>query len=365
MINISALPKLEVIQPLDYETILAKKIAIAQKLVPDWQPLESDEFKMILEDLAYQELHLRAELNTITKQLFLATATGTNLDNFAAEEDVERLAGTKPYAEYSFILSEVQTFDVVISQGVTLQDSTGEYQAVLLGDVTIFAGETTANGTVELQLETVGTDIKTEQITTTLPYVVEAAALEDFANGADAEDDESLRYRVFASMADKSTAGSEETYESFALSADSRIKDVKITRGGSGVVNVYYYSETRDALITTRVEEALNARKIRPISDDPVVAPATEVSYTVVAKLMILPNLETQVIVATAIESLKAGLTGLKKIGVDITLSEINNFLKVDGVKEVIITSPSQNIVIANTEIGVNDENNQITFAVI
>lgn len=366
MINLSTLPTPIVLQELSYEEILASKIALAKSRVPDWQPLESDPFKMILEDLAYQELHLRAEINEYIKAFFLATATGSDLDNHAAEYDVERLQGSKPYATYEFTLSQLQAVDVVVPKDIVLQDETGEYQAVLLNDVTITAGSLTGSGIVELQLEIVTSVVKTEQLTTPLPYVIELKALEAFSGGASVEDDETLRYRTFISMADKSTAGSEESYESYTRKADSRIKDVKVKNGGNGVVNVYYYSSVTDTLITTRVEEALNARKVRPLSDDPAVAPATEVSYSVTAELKIYPNLETAAIYTKAVESLAAGLESLKKIGTDITLSEINDFLKVDGVKEVVITAPAANITVDDDKIGVNDAAaNSITFTVL
>ncbi|DAB40805.1 MAG TPA: baseplate assembly protein [Sulfurovum sp. UBA12169] len=366
MIDINALPEPKVLQELCYETILANKIAKAKELVPDWQPLESDEFKMILEDAAYQELNLRAELNKITLAYFVATATGADLDNHAADDGIERLQGSKPYALYEFSLSAAFGFDVVIPKNIVLQDSMGEYQGVLLDDVTIISGETKANGTVELQVYTASSKVKTEQLTTTLPYVVEPKALEEFTNGADAEDDKSLLYRLLISKADKSTAGSEETYESFTLKADSRIEDVKILRGENGVVNVYYYSSIEDALITTRITDALNDTKVRPISDDVVVAPATQVSYSVTAQVKILPNLDTATVYANAVAAFNAGLESLKQIGTDITLSEINEFLKVDGVKEVVISSPAANIHIDDNKIGINDAAaNTITFTVL
>ena len=48
----------------------------------------------------------------------------------------------------------------------------------------------------------------------------------------------------------------------------------------------------------------------------------------------------------------------LRKIGESITLSEINDFLRVGGVKEVVIVNPTQNIEVLSHEIGVcNDFN--------
>lgn len=364
MINISNLQKPDVLQVLDYETILNQNIENFKTLMPDWIPLESDEFKLILEAFAYRELHLRAEFNNLANGFFLSTSTGADLDNYATFYNVTRLNGSKPYAYYEFSLSDALTIDLVIPAGLVLTDDTSVYSGKLLSDVTITAGSLKATGTVELQLETKTSDVKTEIITTPLPYVVEAKATDMFANGSNPETDEELRDRILLSMADKSTAGSEESYKSYTFDADERIEDVAVLNGGGGVVNVYYYSPVADAIMQTRVDETLNATDVRPLSDVVVVAKATEIQYSITAELKILPNQDTATVYSNAIDSLTDGLNSLRQIGTDITLSEINDFLKVDGVKEVVVTAPTANVVIADNEIGVNS-GNTITYTVI
>lgn len=364
MVNIESLPKPSILQELDFEEILDQNIENFKKLVPDWQPLESDEFKMILEAFAYRELHLRAEFNNLAKAFFLSTATGVNLDNYAVFYGLERLKGAKPYAAYEFSLSTSLEQDVVIPKGLVLTDETAQYFGKLLEDVVIPAGEIKASGVVELQLEIKMSDIKTEIITTPLPFVVTAKSKEIFANGSNPESDDDFRKRILLSMADKSTAGSEETYKSFALKADERIEDVVALNGGAGIVNVYYYSKYADELMQERIEKMLNKKEVRPLTDKVVVAKATEIPFSISAELRILPNQETATIYSNAVNSLNEGLRSLRKIGTSITLSEINDFLKVSGVKEVVITNPISNIEVADNEIGVNS-GNTITYTVI
>jgi len=364
MINIENLPKPDVMQVLDYEAILNQNIDNFKILVPDWQPLESDEFSLILQAFAYRELHLRAEFNNLASAFFLSTSTGANLDNYSVFYGVERLQGSKPYVTYEFALSEVLDSDVTIPANLILTDETSTYEARLLSDVVIAAGEDKATGTVELQLEIQTSEVKTEIITTPMPFVVSAKATDIFANGSNPESDDELRARILLSMADKSTAGSEETYKSFTFNADERIEDVAVLNGGAGVVNVFYYSQNADSLMQDRIVTMLNKKEVRPLTDNVVVAPATQVDFSVKAELKILPNQETATVYSNAIASLESGLNSLKQIGTDITLSEINEFLKVQGVKEVVITSPSSNVVIADNEIGVNS-GNTITYTII
>lgn len=364
MINIKSLLKPDVMQVIDYEEILNQNIANFKALVPDWTPLESDEFKLILEAFAYRELHLRAEFNNLANAFFLSSSTGNDLDNYAVFYGVTRLAGSNPYATYEFSLSEALNQDVIIPANLILTDVNGAYEAKLLNDVTILAGEIKSTGTVELQLEIDTIDVKTEIITTTLPFVIKAKAIDTFKNGSVVESDENFRQRILLSLADKSTAGSEETYKSFTFSADERIEDVAILNGGAGVVKVFYYSESADSLMQTRIVDMLNKKEVRPLTDNVVVAVATQISFNVTAELKILQNQETTTVYSNAIASLNDGLKSLRQIGTDITLSEINDFLKVSGVKEVVITQPTTNVEISDNEIGVNS-GNTITYTII
>lgn len=362
--DIKSLKTPEVLQELDFETVLQKNIDNLKQLMPDWSPLESDEFKLILEAFSYRETYLLSQFNELAKAFFLSTTTQSNLDNYASFYNVERLNGSKPYANYEFELSAEQSFDVTIPQGLILTDTNATYTAKLLEDVVIVAGETKSSGVVELQVELSTTELKTEIITTPLPYVSSAKALENFANGSSPENDEELRARILLSLADTSTAGSIESYESYTYKADERVADVKIANENAGDVNVYYYSKESDALMQSRIEENLNAEDVRPLTDTVIINPATIVNFSVNAELKILPNNETAIVVNNAKEALSNGLKSLEKIGESVTLSEINEFLKVDGVKEVVIASPSSNVEINHNEVGECNEQ-IVTYTVV
>ena len=396
MIDPKTLELPTIIEELSYENILAlyvtvTKAVLFEKLGIDWQPLDSDDFSLVLQSIAYRELHIRNEINEKFRQLFLAYATKSNLDHRALEYDIERLKGSKPYDTYEFKISEIQQVDLTIDAGLVLTDDSSQYEAILKESVIIPAGELSVDGIVELTQEMESLDIKTEVVTKNLPYVLTAKSKGGrFANGANPENDEKLLYRVLLSFADKSTAGSEETYKSYTYKADERIEDVKVYKGlydiqeyapqlegadletiksilseiesSKGTVEVYYYSSKADALMQSRIEEQLNDQKTRPLSDIPLVLKASEVSFVVDAELKLFPNQDKTLVLSNANESLKKGLKELRTIGEEITRSEINKFLKVDGVKEVIINIPSQNVAVSKNEIGINDEpNNNIT----
>lgn len=399
MINIKTLPIPQVIEEVEYEVILNKNIDLVKKILKekrgiDWTPSNSDDYSLMLQAFSYREVHFRSELNERIKQLFLAYAQDSNLDHRAVEYDIERLKGSNPYAKYEFSIPSGIDSEVVIEKGLVLTDETSKYESKLLDSLTIVPGETKVTGTVELQKEISELDIKTEIITNSLPYVLSAKSLEKFANGADVENNEKLLYRILLSFADKSTAGSEETYKSYTYKADERIQDVKVQRGVKdifefvtlliganeskirevladiyskmGMVEVYYYSDKSDDLMKQRIEEKLNDKKTRPLSDTVIVSAAEIINFYVAANLKVYLGQEIAQILINAKASLEKGLKELVKIGESITLSEINKFLKVDGVKEVIISHPTTNIIPQSNQIGVNDvESNSITAATI
>lgn len=93
-IDLSRLPAPSVIEPLDYETILAELIADLISRDPelaDTLALESEPLTKLLEVAAYRELLLRQRINEAAKAVMLAYAQDEDLEQLAALFDVERL----------------------------------------------------------------------------------------------------------------------------------------------------------------------------------------------------------------------------------------------------------------------------------
>jgi phage-related baseplate assembly protein len=106
-IDLSSLPAPTIIEVVDYEVILARKVTTFQTLweavraanpslnLPtyDVQMLETDPVKIVLEADAFDEMVLRQRVNDAAKANLLAFATGTDLDNLVAIEGVVRMDG--------------------------------------------------------------------------------------------------------------------------------------------------------------------------------------------------------------------------------------------------------------------------------
>ena len=351
--NIENIAIPDVIKTYDYETLLQQNIAEVKRIIPDWFPSEGDIALIILEAFAYREMHLRAEFNELARAFFLSTTKEHDLENYAVFYGLERLKGSKPTAKYKFSLTAPLEYEVIIPKNSTLIDDGGTKQGVLLDDIIFEIGSEIEIGVVELDEYIESSNITLTTLQTPLPYIANISKIEIFHGGKSFESDEHFRKRILLSLADKSTAGSEETYKSYTYKADSKIEDVSVFLKVPGEVLVYIYAPTGDKYTLERVKEALNKEDVRPLTDKVIVNFAKEINFTINATLKIFENSDTAQIYLNAMDSLEKGLKNIRKIGSDITLSELNDFLRVAGVKEVIFNSPKIRLNIDRDEIAI------------
>lgn len=118
-IDLSQLPSPQIIEQLDFETILVdvKAVMIAafpadqQASVAAALSLESEPLNVIAQAMAYRELLLRRRINEGAAACMLSHAEGTDLDNLAANLDTERLT----------ITPETDTSDAVMESDEALR----------------------------------------------------------------------------------------------------------------------------------------------------------------------------------------------------------------------------------------------------
>lgn len=97
-IDLSRLPPPNVVEPLDYETLLAARKARLLELTPLADrpavaaalALESEPITKLLQENAYRELVLRQRINEAARAVMLAWARGADLDQLAANYNVQR-----------------------------------------------------------------------------------------------------------------------------------------------------------------------------------------------------------------------------------------------------------------------------------
>lgn len=91
-VNLSQLPAPDIVEALDFETILSAMLADLRARDPAFTALvESDPAYKILEVAAYRELLIRQRVNDASKAVMLAFAAGADLDQIGANFSVQRL----------------------------------------------------------------------------------------------------------------------------------------------------------------------------------------------------------------------------------------------------------------------------------
>lgn len=166
------------------------------------------------------------------------------------------------------------------------------------------------------------------------------------------ESDTDFRNRIALSFEAYTTAGSEGSYVFHGLSADGDVKDVSAVSPDPGMVTVYVLSRTGDGTapveLLDAVEAALNAERVRPMTDQVTVQSASIVTYTVEAELVMYPGPDSSVVLAAAQAAIEEYTTGIHRIGFDVALSGIYQALHQPGVQRVNLTEPAANVAISD-----------------
>lgn len=274
-VDLSQLAAPDIIESLDFETIMAAMVADLQARDATFSALlESDPAYKVLEVCAYREVLLRQRVNSAAKAVMLAYATGKDLDQIGANYDVPRLVVTP-------------------------------------------ADDTTIPPT---------------------PAVMES--------------DAAFRARIQLSLEGYTTAGPAGSYVFWGLSASASVKDIQPVSPTPGQVTVYVLSAdgdgTADSALLALVTAALNAEKTRPMTDQVTVQSASVVGYTIDAELVVYPGPDASTILATAQEAAAAYAADNHRIGYDVALSAVYKALHQPGVKQVNLTAPAADIVLAD-----------------
>ncbi|APL69701.1 baseplate assembly protein [Escherichia coli] len=143
IVDLSQLVAPDVVEELDYETILTERKATLVSLYPEEQQdavartltFESEPIVKLLQENAYREVIWRQRVNESARAVMLAYAAGHDLDNLGANYNVERLVIT-PADETTLpptpaVMESDTDYRLRIQQafeGMSVAGSTGAYQ---------------------------------------------------------------------------------------------------------------------------------------------------------------------------------------------------------------------------------------------
>lgn len=226
-----------------------------------------------LEQIAYERELVADETNEQYRQGLLAFATGPNLDHLGALVETPRLEPAAAATDILFTFA-VGAGAFVVAAGYQIMASDQQTiftttQALPIADGTTNAS-TTAIATVT---GTAGNGFLPGEIATPVTSdarVVSVANTTTSSGGAEAEEDDPYRERIYLAPSQFSVAGPSDAYEYFARSASAAIKDVSVDSPAPNeivITAVMAGGEQTTTAVNDAMLEAVNPRNRRPLGD--------------------------------------------------------------------------------------------------
>jgi phage-related baseplate assembly protein len=296
MIDMSTVAPPDVVQPIDFEAVLADlKVEMLARLpaLADVLELESEPITKLLQLMAYREVLLRQRVNEAARAVMVAYAVAGDLEQIGANYGVTRLPGE---TDLRLRHRVQQAFNRLAAAGPA-----EAYRQHALG---------------------VSADIRDVQVFSEAPGRVTVSVL--------------ALARVPAAEAspDQAAAGQ-------ALFGASTVP---------GMVNTI---QPNGGPLLLQVLAALNAEHVRPLTDHVVVRAPRAIAYTVDAVLEVLPGPDPELVRARRNAALLAYLRSCQTQGTDVTRAGITAALVEPAVKDVRLAAPLANVVVGAGEIAV------------
>lgn len=162
------------------------------------------------------------------------------------------------------------------------------------------------------------------------------------------ETDSSLRKRIQLAPEGYTTAGSEGSYLFHGMNADVRVKDIEPVSPDKGIAAIYVLSTEGDGTASEEliniVDQALNKKIIRPLTDYVQVYSASIIQYRVEAVLEIENGPDKNIVLQDAITEVKKYVDSVHKLNTKVSMTGISSALQRKGVVDVDLISPLSKI---------------------
>lgn len=332
-----------------YEQITGKRITLAR----------ADPYRVMLlacSQVIYQGLQ---QVDKAGKMNFLKYSYGDYLKNLAALKKVFENEPEKASVKVRWKLAEARESATPIPAGSRITADyavyfeSQDYAEIPAGETEITvvmycteAGEQ-GNGYMAGELSVMVDPVA---------FVESVANTETTAGGTGVESDQSIAERTYLAPSSFSTAGPDDAYIYHAKSYSQDVGDVLPTSPTPGVVDIRFILKDGSIPSETMVqemEEHLQQRSKRPLTDKVQVAAPSVVSYNIDFTYYINTSdagsaIQIQDQVNMAVADYK--LWQSEKIGRDINPAELVSYLKTAGIKRPIIREPLFTV-LTNTQV--------------
>ncbi|WP_313073398.1 baseplate J/gp47 family protein [Melaminivora sp.] len=316
MIDLSALPAPQVVEPLDYEALLAQtKAELAERLrahlpaIDRILTLESDPIVKLLQAWAWRELLLRARINDAAHGVMLAYAGGADLEQLGANFGVQRLLVDAGDAQASPPRQPAHEDDASLRRRIQMA----------------MEGFSTAGPQGAYVFHALGADARVRDVAVDAPRfgpaVLEPALAAQLPAG------------VIALQVEHSAG--------LSMPLPGMVAVTVLARASHGAT---------PQPVLDAVARALNADAVRPLTDVVVVRAATAVPFAVDATLYVQDGPDHAVVRDAAIAALERLLASRGSIGQNLALSALYAALHQPGVVRVALAQPLADVLAGPTE---------------
>ncbi len=320
---------------------------------------ETDVRRKFIKSIVFLATMLGNNIDYTGKMNLLAFSADNYLDHLGVKKNVDRLEPRAAETVGRFECNPVEPFTIPSGTRMSVGDlefaSTEDYQVtpgMSFIDIPLTCSE----------LGEVGNGFLPNQITNivdndNLPWVTKAYNITKSDGGLDWEEDDPYADRIRQSNSQYSTAGPEDAYIYHTKSVSSEIVDVAVYSPSESVVAIVPLLENGElptAEILRAIEEKLNDRTIRPLTDKILTEMPEIVRYDIQVNYYI-PRSKSSV--ETTIKGqINAAIDDYikwqkSKLGRGIDASELVSRIKEAGGVRVTASSPSQFIVLSKTQV--------------
>lgn len=161
-IDLTKLPAPNIIQPLDFDAVLAENVALYKTDFPEWNAeVESDPIMAALRVTAYKEITLRGQINDGAKACMIAKAKKEDLENLVADFGLVRETITPATDDEPAVMEtddRLRKRRILAPEGLTNAGSVGAYMYWAMNNNIIEDAlvENPEDGTVKLTLMAFG-----------------------------------------------------------------------------------------------------------------------------------------------------------------------------------------------------------------
>lgn len=243
-----------------------------------------DEKEMLIQSVMSVIVQAFAGVDNAMRMATLRYAVGEYLDVIGENKGCLRLQAEKATATVTITTTATGVALTIPAGSLLTQDGVTLY--VTDADITLTgnAGTLTANITAEKAGSRGNSLISGAQMQFLVNFegVSQITCSASAMGGQDEEDDEAYRWRIRKWGLSTVTTGTSEQYERIAKETSSDIIDAKAIHGDDLDVEVYLLlkEDATAATVIAAVEAALSPKDARPLSDNVIVAEATDVLYT-------------------------------------------------------------------------------------